>query len=256
MSKKKRPNKGDVTQEDLEVICNHSLLSAEEEFELGTKALAGDEQAVQALVSKNLRLVASIAKGFTTNKFTFGDALSTGTIGLIKAARKFDPSKGHRFSTYATSLIRYAIMIAFQESKGAVVRVPHSYTSLLYRKGREGEKLTPSENSTLVKAQSAQRNYREIGTLPLNDEPQAEEETEPRYSPEIKAFVKKCFTKLDKEDQDLLCARFGLGKYKRPLTLKQISTVEGITTEAVRLRESRALQRLREVVRLEHSNHH
>ena len=99
------------------------LLTHEEEIDLGRGARAGDETARSELIEKNLRLVIPVAKKYRGMGLPFGDLIQEGNIGLMRAADKFDPEKGFRFSTYATWWIRQAVQRAVAD-KGRTIRVP------------------------------------------------------------------------------------------------------------------------------------
>ena len=99
------------------------LLTHEEEIDLGRGARAGDETARSELIEKNLRLVIPVAKKYRGMGLPFGDLIQEGNIGLMRAAEKFDPEKGFRFSTYATWWIRQAVQRAVAD-KGRTIRVP------------------------------------------------------------------------------------------------------------------------------------
>src|SRR4051812_40662576 len=104
-------------------ISRGRLLTHEVEIDLGRRAREGDETARCKLVEKNLRLVIPLAKKHRGMGLPFGDLIQEGNIGLIRAADKFDPEKGFRFSTYATWWIRQAIQRAVAD-KGRTIRVP------------------------------------------------------------------------------------------------------------------------------------
>src|ERR671927_563112 len=104
-------------------IARGRLLTHEEEIDLGRRAREGDETARSKLIEKNLRLVIPVAKKYRGMGLPFGDLIQEGNIGLMRAADKFDPEKGFRFSTYATWWIRQAVQRAVAD-KGRTIRVP------------------------------------------------------------------------------------------------------------------------------------
>src|ERR671913_1868454 len=104
-------------------IARGRLLTHEEEIDLGRRARQGDETARSQLIEKNLRLVIPVAKKYRGMGLPFRDLIQEGNVGLMRAADKFDPEKGFRFSTYATWWIRQAVQRAVAD-KGRTIRVP------------------------------------------------------------------------------------------------------------------------------------
>ena len=104
-------------------IGRGKLLTHEEEIDLGRRIREGDMTARSKLIEKNLRLVIPVAKKYRGRGLPFGDLIQEGNIGLMRAADKFDPEKGFRFSTYATWWIRQAVQRAVAD-KGRTIRVP------------------------------------------------------------------------------------------------------------------------------------
>src|ERR671927_383964 len=104
-------------------IARGRLLTHAEEIDLGRRAREGDETARSRLIEKNLRLVIPVAKKYRGMGLPFGDLIQEGNIGLMRAADKFDPEKGFRFSTYATWWIRQAVQRALAD-KGRTIRLP------------------------------------------------------------------------------------------------------------------------------------
>jgi RNA polymerase primary sigma factor len=104
-------------------IGSGRLLTHEEEIDLARRTREGDPRARSELIERNLRLVIPVAKKYRGMGLPFGDLIQEGNIGLMKAADKFDPEKGFRFSTYATWWIRQAIQRAVAD-KGRTIRVP------------------------------------------------------------------------------------------------------------------------------------
>ena len=99
------------------------LLTCEEEIELGLKAKEGDEKAIEKLVKSNLRFVISIAKQYQTPQHDLSTLISEGNLGLIKAAQKFDPTKGFKFLSYAVWWIRQSIQ-DWIYNKGKIIQLP------------------------------------------------------------------------------------------------------------------------------------
>ena len=114
----------------LQEINEVPLLNADEEKELGRRVQSGDLEAREHLIRANLRLVVSIAKMYSERGLTLQDLIAEGNIGLMKAAEKFDPAAGCRFSTYGTWWIKQSIRRALIDT-AKTVRVP-SYLSLIH----------------------------------------------------------------------------------------------------------------------------
>jgi RNA polymerase primary sigma factor len=121
-------------------LTRAALLSPEEEMELAERARKGDEEAKQQLVEANMRLVMNIAKHYRNALVPFEDLVQEGAIGLMNAVERYDPSKGYRFSTYATHWIRQAIGRAI-DNKAKTVRIPAHVAEQLRRMERERERL-------------------------------------------------------------------------------------------------------------------
>ena len=117
-----------------------ALLTPDEELELAERARKGDEEAKQKLVEANMRLVMNIAKHYRNALVPFEDLVQEGAIGLMNAVERYDPSKGYRFSTYATHWIRQAIGRAI-DNKAKTVRIPAHVAEQLRRMERERERL-------------------------------------------------------------------------------------------------------------------
>src|SRR3954452_3333839 len=126
----KNTTRRDRTDETPELLPDYfaridkgKLLTHQEEIDLSTRAKAGDKEARQRLIEKNLRLVVSVAKKYRGMGLPFEDLIQEGNIGLMKAIEKYDPDRGYRFSTYATWWIRQAVQRAVAD-KGRTIRVP------------------------------------------------------------------------------------------------------------------------------------
>ena len=126
------PSKEDDVGQYLSEIRQYPLLTPEEELSLAKRCAEGDEEAIRHMVNSNLRLVVSVAKGYANRGIPLMDLIQEGSIGLLKAAQKFDYTKGCRFSTYASKWIRQGITRYFVDHS-SLIRVP-SHTAQPMRK--------------------------------------------------------------------------------------------------------------------------
>ena len=116
----------------LKEIGNVDLLTHEQEIELANLVRGGDKSAIIKMAEANLRLVVNIAKRYMASKIALGDLIQEGNVGLIRAIKKYDPSRGFRFSTYATWWIRQAITRAIAEQSRAI-RLPVHMVDMINR---------------------------------------------------------------------------------------------------------------------------
>jgi RNA polymerase primary sigma factor len=135
-----RHNPGDSLSSYLEEIAAYPLLSREDESILGQRARAGDASALDALVCANLRFVVAVAKKYQHQGVALADLINEGNLGLLRAAQKFDDTKGVKFISYAVWWIRQAIVQALAEHSH-VVRVPVGRAGALYRINRRANAL-------------------------------------------------------------------------------------------------------------------
>ena len=119
----------------LQEIGHEELISAEEEVELAHRIKNGDRKALEKLTKANLRFVVSVAKQYQNQGLSLPDLINEGNIGLMKAARRFDPTRGFRFISYAVWWIRQQIMAAISE-QGRMVRLPLNQVGILNRINR------------------------------------------------------------------------------------------------------------------------
>lgn len=254
----------------LKDVSTHSLLTPEEEIELGHRALAGDEDAVQALVRANLRFVISVAKKYQNRGVSLSDLIQEGNVGLVTAARKFDPDQGVKFISYAVWWIRQAILSSLA-NQGRAVRVPLNRASDLSKIFRERERLkqeigrdpSPIELSEATGlspqiVESLQTlNAAEIRLdAPIGDTDDSqlmdrfiadeailtEEEVEDRL---LSERISSALTTLQERDALVLKLYFGL-EGREEHTLEEIGEILGVTRERIRQLRDRALKRLRE----------
>ena len=124
----------------LQEIGRVELITAEEEVELAQKIKAGDEKALDKLTKANLRFVVSVAKKYQGNGLSLSDIINEGNLGLIKAAKRFDPSRGFKFISYAVWWIRQAILQALAE-QGRLIRLPLNRVGTITKITKAAEKL-------------------------------------------------------------------------------------------------------------------
>jgi RNA polymerase primary sigma factor len=246
------------------------LLTHEEELDLGRWARAGDARARARLIEKNLRLVVSVAKRYRGMGLPFDDLIQEGNIGLIKAAERFDPELGNRFSTYAIWWIRQAIGRAI-EDKGRAIRLPTNAqgkarkaarvrNELSARLGGEpadeevGERLgwtvweVRAVTGLLLEVFSLDRPVgAEDGSTRLGDfveDEQASEVPEAVIRDMENTRLKESMGEMSARERHILVRRYGLDD-REPATLAELSDKLGVTRERVRQLQRNAERRLR-----------
>jgi RNA polymerase primary sigma factor len=249
-------------------ISSYPLLSREEERAIGVKALQGNDQAVQSLVNSNLRLVIVVAKEYRNMGLPFLDLISEGNIGLFQAAKRFDPAKGTRFSTYCAIWIRQYIRRALG-NQSRTIRLPVYLVDRMARMRRAEVELL----HTLGRAPTDQELAQELNektdqiqmmrdkqqfTISLDD--RYEESVQDLYerladlnSQEIpdrlarteeQGLVHEAMQALDDREKHIIINRFGLEG--RPVsTLEKIGRRYGLTKERMRQIQAVALDKLR-----------
>jgi RNA polymerase primary sigma factor len=257
------------------------LLTPEQELRLGRRAQAGDREAVHTLVRHNLRLVVNVAKKYQNLGMTLQDLIQEGAIGLLRAAEKYDPTRGFRFSTYATWWIRQAVLRSLNE-QSRLIRLPEylrdrrgrietAQEALRERLGRTPSDAEIAEESGVPLEQvtgmaqasrpvaSLDAPISEDGELALGDlvrdpEPGAEDMAEDEDRREA---VERALGVLDEQAREVLRLRFGLGDNHRERTLEEVGRTLGYTRERIRQIEAKALRRLRaaDVAALLHEHH-
>ena len=257
----------------LKSIGNHPRLSFDQEKELSIKALAGDHDAVNTLVECNLLLVVSIAKKYYGCGLPLLDLIQEGNLGLIKAAEKYDGSKGFRFSTYATYWIRQAISRALGD-QSRTIRIPANMVELLSKVKKATAELTqklgraPSDKEIaahmgveLDKVQTVMDLAQATTSLdtPVDDDGEtsmgdliadhsAENPMAAMMAEANKQIVEAILDTLGAREAEILKMRFGIIGDKA-MTLEEVGNHYGLSKERIRQIENKAIRKLRNPVR-------
>jgi RNA polymerase primary sigma factor len=260
----------DILDQYLYEVSKTPLLSAQQEVAIARRVRSGDGEAMQELVKRNLRFVISVAKKYQNRGLALTDLIGEGNVGLLTAARKFDPDQGVKFISYAVWWIRQAILAALAR-QGRTVRVPLNRTADLSRIVRTAETLrqelrrepTPEEiaHSTglsldVVQSLAALNTADVRLDAPLD--PQGDRSLIERFIAEeqgdteeqamdkfLSEEIERALRTLPPRDAKVLRLYFGLDG-GREHTLEEIGGMLGVTRERVRQLRDRALKRLRE----------
>ena len=252
-------------------ISRGRLLTHEEEIDLGRRAREGDETARAKLIEKNLRLVIPVAKKYRGMGLPFGDLIQEGNIGLMRAADKFDPEKGFRFSTYATWWIRQAVQRAVAD-KGRTIRVPVHMGEKIRKMARAYNELSAELDREAIDEEVAERLGWEVdrvkevkSAIPdatsLNQPLSSDEDSselgdlleDERESGMVGEVVEELETsrlmesvaRLPERQRRVLVRRYGLDGEK-PATLADLSEELAISRERVRQLQREAERALRD----------
>ncbi len=245
------------------------LLSAREEIELANRVAKGDQVAKDILTEANLRLVVSVARRYSVPGVPLADLIQEGNIGLIRAVEKFDPTRGFRFSTYATWWIRRSIARAVI-NQGRTIRIPvyvaemiHKVvkTSGVLRQQLEREPTVDEVSRAMEVAPDRVHEIMRIAMEPLSLETPVGDKDSAQLSDFIQAQggvtpadvavnlirreqLDRALTQLTEREQEVVRMRFGLDE-GAPRTLEEVGLFFEITRERVRQIELRALKKLR-----------
>jgi RNA polymerase primary sigma factor len=253
----------------LQEIGEVSLIDAAEEVRLAKLVKQGDQDALNKLVQANLRFVVSVAKQYQNQGLSLGDLINEGNLGLIKAAKRFDETKGFKFISYAVWWIRQAILQALAE-QSRIVRLPLNRVGALHKIGKVSSDLEQNygrEPSAEEIAEQLDMSSSEVtDTLKissrhlsldapfqegednrlldvLEDEVQAPPD-EDLFDEALQKEVVKALSTLTDREAEVIRLYFGIGREK-PMTLEQIGTKFGLTRERVRQIKEKAIRRLR-----------
>lgn len=257
----------------LKSIGNHPRLNFDQEKELSVKALKGDQDAINELVSCNLLLVVPIAKRYYGCGLPLLDLIQEGNLGLIKAAQKYDGTKGWRFSTYATYWIRQSISRALGD-QSRTIRIPANIVELLgkIRKATNelllknhrqptDEEIAKYLNEDLEKVQTILDISQAVSSLDVAVDEDgetsvgdlvADHNAESGYGNLVKEansqIVRAVLDTLPTREGEIMKMRFGID-HEKAMTLEEVGKVYGITKERIRQIENKAIRKLRHPAR-------
>ena len=253
----------------LHEIGNEDLVTKNEEIELAREIRNGSLKALETLVKANLRFVVSVAKGYQNQGMPLCDLINEGNIGLIKAAKRFDETKGFKFISYAVWWIRQSILSALAE-QSRIVRLPLNRVGVLHKIGKTKSCLeqefgrAPSAKEIADELEISLNEVMDNLTIssrhisldaPFNDsddnklldviydknQTSSDEET---MDNSLKQEIEKALSTLTGREAEVLSLYYGINR-ENPLTLEDIGKIFKLTRERVRQIKEKALTRLR-----------
>lgn len=252
----------------LQEIGKLEMISIDQEIQLAQAIRNGDEKALDTLTKANLRFVVSVAKQYQFRGLSLSDLINEGNLGLIKAAMRFDETKGFKFISYAVWWIRQSVIQALSE-QARMVRLPSNRVNLghkvqkafsqleqLYEREPSSEELASELHISEEEIQSVSdynTNYVSLD-MPsrITEESMidqiADDSSEPadqkvHYDQSLAKEVRRCLESLDKREKDIVCCFFGIGM--TPLTLGEIGVIYNMSGERVRQIKDKAITHLR-----------
>ncbi len=264
----------------LNEISKIDMLTAEEEAELARRIKEGDEEALEKLTKANLRFVVSVAKNYQNQGLSLTDLINEGNVGLIKAARRFDETRGFKFISYAVWWIRQSILHAIVEN-ARIVRMPTnkiaSYNKInrAYAKFIQEHEREPSyeELADILGLKAAEvaavfRSGRHLSMdAPLNKSEDGSStmldllSSDESLSPDLDLITEArrqeilhSLKVLSPREREIIVSYFGLEDGK-PLNLEEVGDRLGLTRERTRQIKDRAIRRLRKIYNRRSLNH-
>lgn len=253
-------------------ISKEELITAQEEVELAIKIKAGDERALNKLTRANLRFVVSVAKQYQNQGLTLSDLINEGNLGLIKAAKKFDETRGFKFISYAVWWIRQTILQAIAEHArivrlplnkiGVINKVNKAYSELeqAFERAPSMEEIAELIEVPIKEIEDSYYNTNRHVSMdaPLTsdndsgnmyDTMESSDETSPDadlMQESLQKEITRSLAALTEREADVLTLYYGLNnKHNTNLTLEEIGEKFGLTRERVRQIKEKAIGRLR-----------
>jgi RNA polymerase primary sigma factor len=258
----------DALKKYLREIGKIPLLTKEQEIALALRVRAGDSEALRKLVESNLRFVVSIAKKYSGRRVALLDLINEGNIGLMEAAKRFDPDRGVKFISYAVWWIRQAIVQALAD-QGRIVRLPLKQAGLLYKISEKLKELTNKlgREPTLAEvAEAMEMKQKDIEAIlmaarqsvsleatagtdekrglmtTLEDENTVDMEEDLIHASRDQ-LVQELLDQLNDREREIIRLRFGF-RNQEPLSLEKVGKRLGLTRERIRQIEKKAKVRL------------
>ena len=257
----------------LQEIGKVDLITAEEEVELAQRIKAGDQVALEKLTKANLRFVVSVAKQYQNQGLTLPDLINEGNLGLIKAAKRFDETRGFKFISYAVWWIRQSILQALAE-QSRIVRLPlnkigsinkinktYAFLEQAHERAPSAEEIAKELDMTINDVKESLKNS---GRHVSMDAPLVEGEDSNLYdvlnsgeSPNpdrtllhesLKTEIERALETLTPREADVVRLYFGLGE-QHAMTLEEIDETFDLTRERVRQIKEKAIRRLKHTSR-------
>ncbi|HET8839136.1 MAG TPA: sigma-70 family RNA polymerase sigma factor [Flavobacteriaceae bacterium] len=257
----------------LQEIGKVDLITADEEVELAQRIKAGDERALEKLTKANLRFVVSVAKQYQNQGLTLPDLINEGNLGLIKAAKRFDETRGFKFISYAVWWIRQSILQALAE-QSRIVRLPlnkigsinkinktFAFLEQSHERPPSAEEIAKELDMTITDVKESMKNS---GRHVSMDAPLVEGEDSNLYdvlrsgeSPNpdkellhesLRTEIERALETLTPREADVVRLYFGLGE-QHPMTLEEIGETFDLTRERVRQIKEKAIRRLKHTSR-------
>ncbi|MHC5201878.1 MULTISPECIES: RNA polymerase sigma factor RpoD/SigA [Myroides] len=257
----------------LQEIGKVDLITADEEVELAQRIKAGDQRALEKLTKANLRFVVSVAKQYQNQGLTLPDLINEGNLGLIKAAQRFDETRGFKFISYAVWWIRQSILSALAE-QSRIVRLPLNKIgsinkiNKMYALLEQSNERPPSAEEIAIELDMTVNDVKESmknsGRHLSMDAPLVEGEDSNLYdvlrsgeSPNpdrelihesLRTEIERALETLTPREADVVRLYFGLGD-QHPMTLEEIGETFDLTRERVRQIKEKAIRRLKHTSR-------
>ena len=257
----------------LQEIGKVDLITAEEEVELAQRVKQGDQLALEKLTKANLRFVVSVAKQYQNQGLTLPDLINEGNLGLIKAAQRFDETRGFKFISYAVWLIRQSILQALAE-QSRIVRLPlnkigsinkinktYAFLEQSHERPPSAEEIANELDMTINDVKESMKNS---GRHVSMDAPLVEGEDSNLYdvlrsgeSPNpdkelihesLRTEIERALETLTPREADVIKLYFGLGNH-HPMTLEEIGETFDLTRERVRQIKEKAIRTLKHTSR-------